>query len=69
MTAPDSTRDDDRVARAALSRLTEPGDLRVQRVVRQLGAAQVHALLRDERDLFSLLKSLGQRGEDFLVHD
>ena len=61
MTAPDSTRDDDRVARAALSRLTEPGDLRVQRVVRQLGAAQVHALLRDERDLDGVLTDIAQR--------
>ena len=60
MTGPDTTRDD-RVARAALSRLTEPGDLRVQRVVRQLGAAQVHALLRDERDLDGVLTDIAQR--------
>ena len=60
MTGPDTTRDD-RVARAALSRLTEPGDLRVQRVVHQLGAAQVHALLRDERDLDGVLTDIAQR--------
>ena len=55
------TGDAERVARAALSRLTEPGDLRVQRVVRELGAERVHAHLRDERDLDGVLTDVAQR--------
>jgi DNA processing protein len=53
--------DAERVARAALSRLSEPGDLRVQRVVRELGATRVHAHLRDERDLDGVLTDIAQR--------
>ncbi len=41
----------DRVARVALSRLTEPGDTRLAGLVAELGAEKVHDLLRDERDV------------------
>jgi len=41
----------ERIARAALSRLSEPGDIRLSTLVAQLGANRVYELLRDERDL------------------
>ncbi len=41
----------DRVARAALSRLTEPGDTRLAALVDQLGAEQLLSLLREEKDV------------------
>ncbi len=40
----------DRVARAALSRLGEPGDLKMARLVRELGAVRLYELLSQERD-------------------
>ncbi|HEY7719211.1 MAG TPA: DNA-processing protein DprA [Pedococcus sp.] len=55
------TADEDRVARAALSRLTEPGDLRVRRVVREVGAARVVELLREERDVDGVHTEVAQR--------
>lgn len=39
----------DRAARAALSRLSEPGELRLSRLVGELGAGRVYDLLREER--------------------
>ena len=47
MTAPD---DRERLARVALSRLAEPGDLRVLRLVREVGAPALVDLLRGQRD-------------------
>ena len=47
MTAPD---DRDRLARVALNRLAEPGDLRVLRLVREVGAPALVDLLREQRD-------------------
>ncbi len=41
----------ERIARVALSRLTEPGDPRLAGLVAELGAERVYALLRDERDV------------------
>ncbi len=40
----------ERLARAALNRLAEPGDLRLTALVAELGAVRLHALLREERD-------------------
>jgi DNA processing protein len=40
----------DRVARLALGRLAEPGNPRLARLVRELGAEQVYAQLHDQRD-------------------
>ena len=51
----------DRVARAALTRLCEPGDLRVLRVVRKVGAVRVVELLREERDLDGVATDVAQR--------
>jgi DNA processing protein len=41
----------ERVARAALSRLSEPGDVRLTALVAQLGANKVYELLRAEKDV------------------
>jgi DNA processing protein len=41
----------ERVARAALSRLGEPGDVRLSTLVEQLGANRVYDLLRNEEDI------------------
>jgi DNA processing protein len=43
-------REQDRLARVALGRLTEPGDPRLARLVADLGAAEVCRHLREERD-------------------
>lgn len=51
----------DRVARAALARLTEPGDTRLTRLVAQLGAEQVVALLREERDVAGVYSDVAVR--------
>ena len=56
-----TARDDDRLARAVLSRLAEPGDLRVRRVVAEVGAVEVVELLRAERDLDGVLTDVAQR--------
>ena len=47
MTTPD---DRDRLARVALGRLAEPGDLRVLRLVREVGPPALVDLLREQRD-------------------
>ncbi len=51
----------ERIARAALSRLAEPGDVRLAALVAQLGAEQVHALLVGERDVGGMLTDLATR--------
>jgi DNA processing protein len=51
----------DRVARAALSRLSEPGELRLARVVAELGAARVYDLLREEQDIQGVYTDVAAR--------
>ena len=48
------TADDDRLSRVALSRLTEPGDPRVARLVPQLGAPRLLHLLLDDPQVSDL---------------
>jgi hypothetical protein len=48
-------RHQERLARVALCRLTEPGDPRLTGLVSQLGAVRVHEHLADERDLEGML--------------
>ncbi|MGC4109102.1 MAG: DNA-processing protein DprA [Nocardioides sp.] len=62
--APERT-DDERLARVALSRLTEPGDPKIASLVAQLGAVRLRALLSDpsrdtpeSRDVASRLASV-----------
>lgn len=52
---------EDRVARAALSRLSEPGDVRLAGLVARLGAARVYALLRDEQDVSGVYSDVASR--------
>ncbi|CAN5205075.1 DNA-processing protein DprA [soil metagenome] len=51
----------DRVARAALSRLSEPGDLRLRAVVVELGAERVFDLLRHEQDVRGVYTDVAER--------
>lgn len=51
----------DRIARAALSRLGEPGDLRLAAVVAELGAGRVFDLLRAEQDVSGVYTDVAQR--------
>ena len=51
----------ERVARAALTRLSEPGDLRLATLVAQLGANEVYALLRDEQDVAGVYTDVAAR--------
>ena len=51
----------DRVARAALTRLAEPGDVRLAGLVAELGAARVYALLRDEQDVAGVYTDVANR--------
>jgi DNA processing protein len=53
--------DRERLARLALSRLTEPGDPRVTRLVSELGAVRVHDHLARERDLAGMLTDVASR--------
>jgi DNA processing protein len=53
--------DSERLARIALSRLTEPGDHRVANLVAELGAVRLFGLLRDERDPGGLLTEVATR--------
>jgi DNA processing protein len=55
--APDS----DRVARAALSRLGEPGDPRMCRLVAELGAEELYRRLRDEQDVHGVHTDVAER--------
>lgn len=51
----------ERLARAALSRLSEPGDTRLSALVAQLGAVQVYDLLREEQDLAGVYTDVASR--------
>lgn len=51
----------DRVARVALGRLGEPGDPRLARLVADLGAEEVYAYLREERDAAGLATDVAAR--------
>jgi DNA processing protein len=53
--------DDERLARVALGRLTEPGDPRVVQLVSELGAARLHDLLRDEHETDGLPTEVATR--------
>lgn len=53
--------DPDRLARAALCRLAEPGDPRLSSLVSELGAVRVHAHLTAERDLNGVLTDVASR--------
>lgn len=53
--------DGERLARVALSRLFEPGDLRLVRLVEDLGAETVHDHLANERDVGGALTDVAQR--------
>lgn len=59
--APRGTRTRDREARAALSRLGEPGDVRLARVVAELGAVKVYDLLRAEQDVAGVYTDVASR--------
>lgn len=52
---------EERLARAALSRLGEPGDVRLSRLVDELGAEAVHGFLASERDVGGVLTDVAQR--------
>lgn len=51
----------ERVARAALCRLAEPGDPRLAGLVAELGAVRVHSHLAAERDLAGVLSDVAAR--------
>jgi DNA processing protein len=53
--------DDERLARVALGRLTEPGDARVAQLVAQLGAVRLHDLLRHEHEADGLPTEVATR--------
>ncbi len=56
-----SSAERDRLARVSLSRLTEPGDLRLLPLVGELGAVKVHELLLAQGDLGEAAADLAQR--------
>lgn len=51
----------ERVARAALSRLSEPGDPRIAGLTTEVGAGRLYDLLRQERDLHGVLTDVAAR--------
>ena len=51
----------ERIARAALSRLAEPGDVRLAALVGQLGANKVFGLLRAEEDIAGVFTDVAAR--------
>jgi len=51
----------ERVARVALSRLSEPGDVRLTTLVGRLGADRVYELLRDEQDVAGVYTDVAAR--------
>lgn len=50
-----------RIARAALSRVGEPGDVRLSRLVAELGAEEVYQQLREEQDLGGVYTDVATR--------
>ena len=61
MSAPSNALHEERIARAALSRLAEPGDPRLAALVAELGAVRVRDHLIAERDLQGLLSDVAAR--------
>lgn len=59
--APPANLERDRLARAALCRLAEPGDPRMAGLVAELGAVRVHDHLAEERDVKGVLKDVASR--------
>lgn len=55
---------DERLARVALSRLAEPGDLRIAALVAEVGALRLHELLASERDVGGVLTDVAARLAD-----
>lgn len=53
--------DQERLARAALSRLSEPGDHRLNSLTTELGAIALHRLLVSERDVHGVLTDVASR--------
>jgi DNA processing protein len=53
--------DDERLARVALGKLTEPGDARVAQLVAELGAVRLHDLLRGEHEADGLPTEVASR--------
>jgi DNA processing protein len=53
--------DDERLARVALGKLTEPGDARVAQLVAELGAVRLHDLLRGEHEADGLATEVASR--------
>jgi DNA processing protein len=53
--------DRERLARVALSRITEPGDPRLTNLVTELGAVALHDLLAAERDVGGMLTDVAAR--------
>jgi DNA processing protein len=51
----------ERLARVALSRLSEPGDVRLAALVADHGAARVYAAMREERDVTGLFTDVAAR--------
>lgn len=51
----------DRLARVALTRLSEPGDVRLARLVAAVGAVEVYARLREERDVSGVYTDVAAR--------
>lgn len=51
----------ERVARAALNKLSEPGDPRMARLVAELGAVRVYELLKEEQDLTGVYNDVAAR--------
>ncbi|MAS56228.1 MAG: DNA-protecting protein DprA [Pimelobacter sp.] len=56
-----SADEQERLARVALNRLTEPGDLRLAALTDELGAVTLHRLLAEERDLMGLQTDVAAR--------
>ena len=51
----------ERLARAALSRLSEPGDIRLSALVARLGAVEVYDALREEQDIAGVYSDVAAR--------
>src|SRR5687767_6171944 len=51
----------ERIARAALSRLSEPGDVRLAALVERLGATRAYELLRNEEDIAGVYTDVAAR--------